>query len=57
VPLSNSVRERCRRFLRPGDQIRYLFPATSVSIGRAWATSPFLVVVAETEVLVLACGW
>jgi hypothetical protein len=57
MPLSNSVRERCRRFLRPGDQIRYLFPAMSVSIGRAWATSPFLVVVAETEVLVLACGW
>jgi hypothetical protein len=29
----------------------------SVSIGRSMATAPFLVVVAETEVLVLACGW
>jgi hypothetical protein len=57
VPLSNTVRERCRQFLRPGDRIRYLFPAMSVSIGRSAGTAPFLIVVAETEVLVLACGW
>ena len=57
MPLSRAVRERCRRFLRPDDQIRYLFPATSVSIGRSAATAPFLVAVTETEVLVLACGW
>jgi hypothetical protein len=57
MPLPEAVRERCRRFLRPGDRIRYVFPAMSLSIGRSAGSTPFLVVVGEAEVLVLACGW
>lgn len=37
MPLSSAVRERCRLFLQPDEELRYLSPlspATSVSLGR-----------------------
>jgi hypothetical protein len=58
MPLSSAVRERCRAFLPPGEELRYLFPATSVQMGRSlFAVAPFLVAIADTQVIVLSCRW
>jgi hypothetical protein len=35
MPLSSAVRERCRVLFQPDEELRYLFPATSVSLGGA----------------------
>jgi hypothetical protein len=57
MPLSSAVRERCRAFLLPDEELRYLFPATSVSLGNLVGTAPFLVAISDTRVTVLSCGW
>jgi hypothetical protein len=55
--LSSAVRKRCRAFLESGEELRYLFPATSVSLGNLVGTAPFLVAISGTRVTVLSCGW
>jgi hypothetical protein len=58
MPLSSASRDRCRAFLHPGEELRYLFPATSVSLGRGLVgAAPFIVGVSDTRVTVLSCGW
>jgi hypothetical protein len=58
MPLSSAVRQRCRAFLPPGEELRYLFPATSVQLGRGFlGVAPFLVAIADTQVIVLSCSW
>lgn len=55
MPLPSIVRERCRAFLAAGEEIRYLFPATSVMSGLQ-PDSGYLVVVTGERVVVLGCG-
>jgi hypothetical protein len=58
LPLSSAVRDRCRAFLQPGEELRYLFPATSVGLGRGIVgTAPFIVAVSDTHITVLSCEW
>jgi hypothetical protein len=49
--LSSVVRERCRAFLKPGDEIRYLFPA------KVYASAPLIIVVTDSSVMLLSCSW
>ena len=50
MPLSSAVRERCRAFLQPDEELRYLFPATSVGLGRGIVgTAPFIVASATSR--------
>jgi hypothetical protein len=56
VPLSWEVRERCRPFLPPGDEIRYIFPASSTVIPVGVALAHFIVVITDTTVTVLSTG-
>jgi hypothetical protein len=51
MPVSLAVRERCRTFLKPGEQIRYLFPAM------VYASAPLIIVVTDSSVTVLSCSW
>jgi hypothetical protein len=57
MPLSAAVRERCQAFLPPDEEIHYVFPATSVSVGGLVGMANFIIVVTSTEVVVLACDW
>ncbi len=57
MPLSAAVRERCRAFLPDGEQLRYVFPATSLWTGRAAMIADFIVAVTDSQVTVLGCGW
>lgn len=52
VPLSSAVRQSCREFLQPGEEIDYAFPA--ISVGSPGMISA-LIVVSATRVTVLAC--
>ncbi|QWF85559.1 hypothetical protein [Amycolatopsis sp. CA-230715] len=55
MPLSAKVRDRCRAYLKPGEEIRYLFPGTSVRIGGIPGMVPFLVAVTDGGIAVLGC--
>jgi hypothetical protein len=56
--LSSAARDRCRAFLQPGEELRYVFPATSVGLGRGIVgAAPFIVVVSDTQITVLSCEW
>jgi hypothetical protein len=57
VPLSSAARDRVRAFLQPGEELRYVFPATSVALGRGVGMAPFIVAVSDTHVTVLSCEW
>jgi hypothetical protein len=58
MPLSSAVRDRARALLQPGEELRYLFPATSVALGRGLVgMAPFIVVVSDTSITVLSCEW
>ncbi|MEV4311112.1 hypothetical protein [Actinocrispum sp. NPDC049592] len=57
MPLSAAVRERCRAFLPDGEQLRYVFPATSLWTGRAAMIADFIVAVTDSQVTVLGCSW
>jgi hypothetical protein len=58
MPLSSAVRERCRALLQPDEDIHYLFPATSVQLGRGVVgVANFIVAVSGVRVTVLSCGW
>lgn len=53
MPLSGEVRERCRGFLPAGAELRYLFPATTLTPGMA----PVLVAVTSRTITVLSCSF
>jgi hypothetical protein len=58
MPLSSAVRERCRTFLQPDEELHYLFPATSVQLGKGTlGVAGFLVAVSNLRITVLSCGW
>ncbi|MBP2473930.1 hypothetical protein JOF53_002802 [Crossiella equi] len=53
MPLSGEVRDRCRGFLPAGAELRYLFPAMTLTPGVA----PVLVAVTSRTVTVLTCSF
>src|SRR5688572_10440612 len=58
MPLSAAARDRVRAFLQPGEELRYVFPATSVALGRGTVgMAPFIVAVSDTHITVLSCEW
>ena len=58
MPLSSATRERCRALLRPGEELRYVFPATSIGLSRGvTGVAPFIVAVSDTHITVLSCEW
>jgi hypothetical protein len=58
MPLSSAVRERCRAFLRPDEELHYLFPATSVQLDQGTpGVAAFIVAVSNLRVTVLSCSW
>jgi hypothetical protein len=58
MPLSAVVRERCRALLPPGTEIRYLFPASATPVvGISFVQMPFIFVVTDKNVIMLACSW
>jgi hypothetical protein len=58
MPLSAVVRERCRALLPPGTEIRYLFPASATPVvGMPFVQMPFIFVVTDKNVIMLACSW
>ena len=58
MPLSAVVRERCKALLPPDTEIRYLFPAVaSTVVGMSFVTKPFIFVVTDKNIVMLACSW
>jgi hypothetical protein len=57
MPLSTAVRDRCRAFLPDGEQLRYVFPATSLWTGRGAMMPDFIVAVSDSQGTVLGCRW
>ncbi|HZY28663.1 MAG TPA: hypothetical protein VFE49_10470 [Jiangellaceae bacterium] len=53
MPLPPSVRERCQELLEPGEQIRYLFPATSAVMSIGIAAAPFFVAVTDRAIVLV----
>lgn len=51
MPVSATIRERCRAMLGPGEDIRYVFPAVAVPPP---ATIGFLVVVTDRSITLLS---
>jgi hypothetical protein len=58
MPVSPTIRERCRALLPTGEEIRYLIPVTStvVPVGAPFAVGHFIVAVTDTTVTVLYMG-
>ncbi|WP_216209302.1 hypothetical protein [Amycolatopsis aidingensis] len=57
MPVSSKDRERCRAFLREGDNIRYLLLGTAIWLGVGPARAQFYVVVTDNEVVVINRSW
>jgi hypothetical protein len=58
MPLSAVVRKRCKALLPPDTEIRYLFPAlASTVVGMSIVTKPFIFVVTDKSIVMLACSW
>jgi hypothetical protein len=57
MPLPAAVRDRCRAFLPQGEELRYVFPATSLWTGHAAMMADFIVAVSDSRVTVLGCRW
>ncbi|MCP2169336.1 hypothetical protein [Goodfellowiella coeruleoviolacea] len=55
MPLPTAVRERARAFLRPGETIRYIFPASSPS--SAFISAHYIFVVTDASVTLLFTGF
>jgi hypothetical protein len=51
MPVNAVIRERCRALLRPGEDIRYVFPALSLPPP---ATAVYLVVVTDRSITLLS---
>ena len=56
MPLSSKVRERCRKFLEPGEQIQYLIPGTTLYNTGAPLRTAAMVMVTDRHVTLLACS-
>jgi len=56
VPLSSVVRERCRPFPPVGEEIHYIFPASSAVTPVGTTLAHFIVAVTDTTVTVIATG-
>lgn len=58
VPVPEDVWQRCRPLLPAGEEIHYLFPATStvLPVGAPFAVGHFVVAVTDTTVTVLYMG-
>lgn len=54
MPVASSVRERCQELLEPGEQIRYLFPATSAVMSIGVVAAPFFVAVTDRAVVLIS---
>lgn len=57
MPVSSSERQRCREFLEPGEQIRYVFPANSAVLTIGPAVAPFYIVVTQRSIVVLTASF
>ncbi|SDX19836.1 hypothetical protein SAMN05421504_102633 [Amycolatopsis xylanica] len=62
MPLKAKIRNACKPFLPTGDEIRYLFPASSTDFGGERAVSSvggvnFLVVVTDRRIVVIASSY
>jgi hypothetical protein len=58
MPLSSAVRERCRVLFQPDEELRYLFLATSVSLGRGiLGMAHFIIAISDTRVTVMSSSW
>jgi hypothetical protein len=53
MPVAPSVRKRCQELLEPGEQIRYLFPATSAVMSIGIAAAPFFVAVTDRAIVLI----
>lgn len=53
MPLPTSVRVRCQELLQPGEQIRYLFPATSTVLPVGIASASFFVAVTDRAIVLI----
>jgi hypothetical protein len=53
MPVSSIERERCQQFLQPGEEIRYVFPATSAVMPVGPAVAPFYIVITDRSIVVL----
>ena len=53
MPVSSVERERCQQLLRPGEEIRYVFPAASAVLPIGLAVAPFYVVITDQSIVVL----
>jgi hypothetical protein len=53
MPLASGVQARCRALLPAGAELRYVFPGTSLWLGRG----NFMVAVTDRQVTVLECSW
>jgi len=53
MPVTQDVRERCQELLEPGEQIRYLFPATSAVMSVGIAAAPFFVAVTDRAIVLI----
>jgi hypothetical protein len=51
MPVSTTVRERCRALLRPDDSISYIFPALAV---RSPGVAHFLIAVTDRSIMVIS---
>ena len=56
MPLRSEVRERCRPFLPPGEEIHYLIPASSTVLPVGAALTHFIIAVTDSTVTVLSTG-
>jgi hypothetical protein len=57
MPLSSDVRQRCAALLPEGARVKYVFPGSAIHLRGGAGMAGFLVVVTDTEIVVLACGW
>ncbi|MGH8823148.1 MAG: hypothetical protein ACRDVN_01555 [Jiangellaceae bacterium] len=54
MPIAPSVRASCQELLEPGEQIRYLFPATSAVMSVGIAAAPFFVAVTDRAIVLIS---
>ncbi len=57
MPIAPSVRASCQELLEPGEQIRYLFPATSAVMAIGIAAAPFFVAVTDRAIVLITGKW
>jgi hypothetical protein len=53
MPVSSTERDKCQQLLEPGEEIRYVFPATSAVLTIGPAAASFYIVVTDRAIVVL----